>query len=245
MDKIKQLAAWIEESHSTVFFGGAGTSTESNVPDFRSEDGLYKIDFQGIRPEEVLSRDFYFDHTDLFYKFLKTYLLKSDIQPHKGHHALVSLEREGMLDAIITQNIDGLHQMAGSKNVFELHGTLAKYHCINCRTPYTATILSEQSSLVPTCPKCGGNLKPDVVLYQEGLDDHVVSGAIKAIAGADLLIVCGTSLVVYPAAGFLQYYRGKRLVLINRDETPYDGRADLVIRAPFGEVFGSLVRRTT
>jgi NAD-dependent deacetylase len=245
MDNIQQLAAWLNEARSTVFFGGAGTSTESNVPDFRSKDGLYQVDFRGIRPEEVLSRDFFFDHTDLFYQFLKTYLLKPDIQPHKGHRALVALETAGKLDAIITQNIDGLHQRAGSKNVFELHGTLAKYHCIRCHAPYTAEILAQQTSLIPACPACGGHLKPDVVLYQEGLDDNVVRGAITAISSADLLIVCGTSLVVYPAAGFLQYYRGKRLVLINRDETPYDVKADLIIRAPFGEVFEAVMTYLT
>lgn len=237
MTPYEALANILKTSKSTVFFGGAGTSTESNVPDFRSKDGLYQIDFKGIKPEEVLSRDFFFDHTDLFYTFLKTYLIKEDIKPHFGHHALVTLEKRGLLDAIITQNIDNLHQAAGSKKVYELHGSLSTYHCVKCHSQYQQDVLSTQETLIPKCRRCDGILKPNVVLYQEGLDDVTVRGAIKAISNADVLIICGTSLVVYPAAGFLQYFRGRRLVLINRDETSYDQRANLKFNEAFGHVF--------
>ena len=237
MNPYEQLAHWIKTSNSTVFFGGAGTSTESKVPDFRSKDGLYQINFNGIRPEEVLSRDFFFNQTDLFYTFVKTYLVKDDIQPHFGHEALVKLEENHLLDSIITQNIDNLHQKAGSKRVYELHGSLSSYHCVKCHANYDDSVLTTQTQTIPKCTLCGDILKPDVVLYQEGLDDETVGKAINAIANADLLIVCGTSLVVYPAAGFLQYFRGKHLVLINRDATSYDQNANLKFNEAFGDVF--------
>jgi len=243
MDQLTTLLQYIEHASSTVFFGGAGTSTESNVPDFRSKDGLYSMDFNGIPPEKILSHDFFYEHTDLFYDYLKTYLLVDGITPHKGHYALVALEKAGLLDAIITQNIDNLHQEAGSKTVHELHGSLSKYHCTKCLKTYTLTDIKKITAPVPLCAECGHIIKPDVVLYQEGLDEQTINNAIKAISKADVLIVCGTSLVVYPAAGFLQYFNGEHLVLINRDITPFDQQADLVIRNSFGDVFDKLVQR--
>ena len=243
MNQITTLLQYIKLSKSTVFFGGAGTSTESNVPDFRSKDGLYSMDFNGIPPEKILSHDFFFKHTDLFYEYLKTYLMADGITPHKGHHALVTLEKSGLLDAIITQNIDNLHQEAGSKVVYELHGSLSRYHCTNCNKPYTLSDIKATTAAIPLCTNCQHKIKPDVVLYQEGLDDHTIHKAINAISNADVLIVCGTSLVVYPAAGFLQYFKGKHLVLINRDITSYDQQADLVIRGSFGDVFDKLIEQ--
>jgi len=243
MDYLNTLIQYIQTSKSTVFFGGAGTSTESNVPDFRSKDGLYSMDFNGIPPEKILSHDFFFSHTALFYEYLKTYLLADGITPHKGHHALVALEKAGMLDAIITQNIDNLHQEAGSKIVYELHGSLSKYHCTKCHKAYTLADIKADTTAIPTCDECHHKIKPDVVLYQEGLNEQTIKNAIRAISSAEVLIVCGTSLVVYPAAGFLQYFNGKHLILINRDVTPYDQQADLVIRESFGDVFDALIKK--
>ena len=238
MDNRSTLTRWIEESRAIVFFGGAGVSTESGLKDFRSQDGLYheKYDYP---PETILSHSFFFSHTAEFYRFYRDKMLCLTAKPNAAHLALARLEQRGKLKAIVTQNIDGLHQAAGSKKVFELHGSVHRNHCLQCGKFYTAEDI-EKSTGVPRCT-CGGLIKPDVVLYEEGLDQKCLMGAIQAIAQADLLIVGGTSLTVYPAAGLLQYYGGNRLVLINRDATPLDGQANLVFRDPIGQVLGAAV----
>ena len=233
MDSLSTLRTWIRESDNTVFFGGAGVSTESGLKDFRSVDGLYHEKFD-YPPEEILSHSFFFAHTEYFYNFYREKMLCPEVQPNRAHKALAELEKQGKLKAVITQNIDGLHQMAGSKTVYELHGSVHRNYCMKCRAFYDASrILNSQG--IPKCT-CGGTIKPDVVLYEEGLDDACVMGAVKAISEADVLIVGGTSLTVYPAAGLLRYYRGNKLVLINRDETPYDSSADLIFHDSIGEV---------
>ena len=238
MDNLSTLKSWIKESSRIVFFGGAGVSTESGLKDFRSQDGLYheKYDYP---PETILSHSFFFSHTAEFYRFYRDKMLCLTAKPNAAHLALARLEQRGKLKAIVTQNIDGLHQAAGSKRVFELHGSVHRNHCLKCGKFYTAEDI-EKSTGVPRCT-CGGLIKPDVVLYEEGLDQKCLMGAIQAIAQADLLIVGGTSLTVYPAAGLLQYYGGNRLVLINRDVTPLDGQANLVFRDPIGQVLGAAV----
>ena len=238
MDNLSTLKSWIKESSRIVFFGGAGVSTESGLKDFRSQDGLYheKYDYP---PETILSHSFFFSHTAEFYRFYRDKMLCLTAKPNAAHLALARLEQRGKLSAIVTQNIDGLHQAAGSKRVFELHGSVLRNHCLQCGKFYTAEDI-EKSTGVPRCT-CGGLIKPDVVLYEEGLDQKCLMGAIQAIAQADLLIVGGTSLTVYPAAGLLQYYGGNRLVLINRDATPLDGQANLVFRDPIGQVLGAAV----
>ena len=238
MDNLSTLTRWIEESRAIVFFGGAGVSTESGLKDFRSQDGLYheKYDYP---PETILSHSFFFSHTAEFYRFYRDKMLCLTAKPNAAHLALARLEQRGKLSAIVTQNIDGLHQAAGSKRVFELHGSVHRNYCLKCGKFYTAEDI-EKSTGVPRCT-CGGLIKPDVVLYEEGLDQKCLLGAIQAIAQADLLIVGGTSLTVYPAAGLLQYYGGNRLVLINRDATPLDGQANLVFRDPIGQVLGAAV----
>ena len=238
MDNLSTLTRWIEESSAIVFFGGAGVSTESGLKDFRSQDGLYheKYDYP---PETILSHSFFFSHTAEFYRFYRDKMLCLTAKPNAAHLALARLEQRGKLSAIVTQNINGLHQAAGSKRVFELHGSVHRNHCLQCGKFYTAEDI-ERSTGVPRCT-CGGLIKPDVVLYEEGLDQKCLMGAIQAIAQADLLIVGGTSLTVYPAAGLLQYYGGNRLVLINRDATPLDGQANLVFRDPIGQVLGAAV----
>ena len=238
MDNLSTLTRWIEESSAIVFFGGAGVSTESGLKDFRSQDGLYheKYDYP---PETILSHSFFFSHTAEFYRFYRDKILCLTAKPNAAHLALARLEQRGKLSAIVTQNIDGLHQAAGSKKVFELHGSVHRNYCLKCGKFYTAEDI-EKSTGVPRCT-CGGLIKPDVVLYEEGLDQKCLMGAIQAIAQADLLIVGGTSLTVYPAAGLLQYYGGNRLVLINRDATPLDGQANLVFRDPIGQVLGAAV----
>ena len=238
MDNLSTLKSWIKESSRIVFFGGAGVSTESGLKDFRSQDGLYheKYDYP---PETILSHSFFFSHTAEFYRFYRDKMLCLTAKPNAAHLALARLEQRGKLSAIVTQNIDGLHQAAGSKRVFELHGSVHRNHCLQCGKFYTAEDI-EKSTGVPRCT-CGGLIKPDVVLYEEGLDQKCLMGAIQAIAQADLLIVGGTSLTVYPAAGLLQYYGGNRLVLINRDATPMDGQANLVFRDPIGQVLGAAV----
>lgn len=238
MDNLSTLTRWIEESRAIVFFGGAGVSTESGLKDFRSQDGLYheKYDYP---PETILSHSFFFSHTAEFYRFYRDKMLCLTAKPNAAHLALARLEQRGKLKAIVTQNIDGLHQAAGSKRVFELHGSVHRNYCLKCGKFYTAEDI-EKSTGVPRCT-CGGLIKPDVVLYEEGLDQKCLMGAIQAIAQADLLIVGGTSLTVYPAAGLLQYYGGNRLVLINRDATPLDGQANLVFRDPIGQVLGAAV----
>ena len=238
MDKLSTLRNWISESKKIVYFGGAGVSTESGIPAFRSVDGLYHQKFD-YPPETILSHSFFFSHTDYFYKFYREKMLVTDIEPNRAHVALAKLEQQGKLSAVVTQNIDGLHQKAGSVNVYELHGSVHRNYCRKCRKFYSGEDLL-QTTGVPKCA-CGGIIKPDVVLYEESLDDACIMGAIRAIAEADLLIVGGTSLTVYPAAGLIRYYQGDRLVLINRDETPYDHEADLVFRESIGEVLSAVV----
>ena len=233
MDRISTLRSWIEESRRIVFFGGAGVSTESGIPDFRSVDGLYHQKFD-YPPETILSHSFFRSHPEEFYRFYKEKMLVLDVEPNRAHKALAALEQQGKLSAVVTQNIDGLHQKAGSKQVFELHGSIHRNYCQKCRKFYGPEFI-QQSVGIPRC-SCGGTIKPDVVLYEESLDDRCIMGAVRAIAEADLLIVGGTSLTVYPAAGLIRYYRGSRLVLINRDETPYDDEASLVFRESIGQV---------
>ena len=235
--KISQLQSWIEESDNIVFFGGAGVSTESGIPDFRSVDGLYsqKYDYP---PETMLSHSFFMANPEAFYRFYHDKLVIRGAKPNAAHRALAQLEQQGKLKAVITQNIDGLHQMAGSKNVLELHGSTYRNYCMACGKTYDyETVANAQG--VPRC-SCGGIIRPDVVLYEESLDMSVIRLAVDAIRQADVLIVGGTSLVVYPAAGLIGDYRGHKLVLINRDATAYDGEADLIIRDKIGQVFTAL-----
>ena len=235
MEAEKQLKSWIEESGNIVFFGGAGVSTESGIPDFRSKDGLYHQQYD-YPPEEILSHSFYMKNPEEFYRFYRNKMLAPGAKPNKAHLALAKLEREGRLKAVITQNIDGLHQAAGSREVLELHGSVHRNHCLRCGKFYGLEAI-ENSSGIPRC-SCGGMIKPDVVLYEEGLDMDVLNRAVNYISRADVLIVGGTSLTVYPAAGLIDYYRGHKLVLINRDATALDSRADLVISGKIGEVLG-------
>ncbi len=234
---METLKTWIQESHNIVFFGGAGVSTESGIPDFRSVDGLYSQKFD-YPPETIISHSFYKRDPEYFFRFYKEKMLPLGFEPNITHRVLARWEAEGKLSAVVTQNIDGLHQKAGSKKVYELHGSVLRNYCTRCRKFYSANFIKDAPG-VPMCD-CGGIVKPNVVLYEEGLDDATVMGAVRALAGADLLIVAGTSLTVYPAAGLLQYYRGQRLVLINRDPTPYDYRADLVLHKSLGQVFREL-----
>ena len=241
MDRISTLRSWIEESRRIVFFGGAGVSTESGIPDFRSVDGLYHQKFD-YPPETILSHSFFRSHPEEFYRFYKEKMLVLDVEPNRAHKALAALEQQGKLSAVVTQNIDGLHQKAGSKQVFELHGSIHRNYCQKCRKFYGPEFV-QQSVGIPRC-SCGGTVKPDVVLYEESLDDRCIMGAVRAIAEADLLIVGGTSLTVYPAAGLIRYYQGNRLVLINRDETPYDDEANLVFRESIGQVLEEACRHS-
>ena len=236
--EIETLKTWIEASDNIVFFGGAGVSTESGIPDFRSTDGLYHQKFE-YPPETILSHTFFYQHTEYFYRLYREKMLPLEAEPNAAHRALAALERAGKLRAIVTQNIDGLHQKAGSKNVYELHGSIWRNYCTKCGKAYSAEFIRDSGG-VPHCA-CGGLIKPDVVLYEEGLDEKTIKGAVRAIAEADVLIVGGTSLTVYPAAGLIRYYGGNRLVLINRDETPYDGYANLIFREPIGQVLGQCV----
>lgn len=232
-----RLAEMIKESENIVFFGGAGVSTESGVKDYRSEDGLYNtVKEYGASPEEILSHSFFFSHTDVFYDFYRKYFI-ADVQPNGAHKSLVKLEKTGKLKAVITQNIDGLHQKAGSKNVIELHGNAGKFSCTKCMSPINPTEAIEQikSGKVPKCAECGAVLKPKVVLYEEPLYDGVAERAVEAIANADLLIVGGTSLAVYPAASFINYFGGRHIVIINNMQTGYDKRADLIVRENIGD----------
>ena len=229
----RQLEELIAKSSNIVFFGGAGVSTESGIPDFRSVDGLYhqKYDYP---PETILSHTFFEQHTEEFYKFYRDKLIVKNARPNAAHLRLARLEAQGKLKAVITQNIDGLHQAAGSKNVFELHGSTLRNYCTRCGKFYPVDFIAESTG-VPRC-SCGGIVKPDVVLYEEGLDEATLVGAIQAIEAADLLIVGGTSLAVYPAAGLLRYYRGPELVLLNKAPTPADRMATLILREPIGRV---------
>ena len=231
------LRQWIRESSRIVFFGGAGVSTESGIPDFRGVDGLYRQKY-AYPPEEILSHGFFIRHPDEFYRFYREKILITDAQPNPAHLKLAELEREGKLTAVVTQNIDGLHQKAGSKNVLELHGSIHRNYCTRCHKFYTAEQLAEMPG-VPHCD-CGGIIKPDVVLYGEGLDEDVVRRAMSAIMQADMLIIGGTSLSVYPAASYVDLYNGHKLVLINKSATPRDGIADLIIREPIGKVMSEV-----
>ncbi len=231
------LREMVQSSSRIVFFGGAGVSTESGIPDFRSQDGLYHMKY-AYPPETILSADFFYGHPEEFYAFYRDKMLPLGAEPNIVHKKLAAWETEGRLSAIVTQNIDGLHQKAGSKKVYELHGSVYRNHCMNCGKFYSAEEIARGRG-VPRCT-CGGIVKPDVVLYGEPLDDETVSGAVRAIQAADLLIVAGTSLTVWPAAGFLNYFRGDHLALINRDATPFDDRCELVLRKNLGEVFVAL-----
>lgn len=238
MNAVEQLTQWVKESDKIVFFGGAGVSTESGIPDFRSQDGLYHQQYD-LPPETILSHDYFFAHTDEFYRFYRDKMLCLNVQPNAAHYALAKLEQMGKLQAVVTQNIDGLHQRAGSQRVYELHGSVYRNNCLSCGAAYPVEEIAAGEG-IPCCPHCGGVIKPDVVLYQEGLDQRTIQGAVEAIASADLLIVGGTSLVVYPAAGLLEYFRGNRLALINRDATSYDSRAGIVIREPIAGVLDAV-----
>lgn len=238
MDNIAVLKEWIENSDNIVFFGGAGVSTESGIPDFRSVDGLYNQQYD-YPPETILSHTFYQRNTKEFYRFYKNKIICSEAKPNKAHIALAKLEEQGKLKAVITQNIDGLHQAAGSKEVMELHGSVKRNYCTRCHRFFDEKYIME-SEEVPKCD-CGGTIKPDVVLYEEGLDSATMQKSISYIYDADILIVGGTSLTVYPAAGLIDYYRGKKLVLINKSATPMDGKADLIITEAIGEVLSKVV----
>ncbi len=238
MDTMETLKSWADEAQRIVFFGGAGVSTESGIPDFRSVDGLYHQKFD-YPPEQILSHSFFLRQPEYFYRFYREKMLPLEAEPNAAHRKLAEWEREGRLLAVVTQNIDGLHQKAGSKAVYELHGSVHRNYCMKCRKFFGPEYVRDHTPL-PRCDACGGLIKPDVVLYEESLDDACIQGAVEAIAKADVLIVGGTSLTVYPAAGLIRYYRGHRLVLINRDATPYDSEADLVVRTPIGETFAKL-----
>ncbi|MDO4789087.1 MAG: NAD-dependent protein deacylase [Johnsonella sp.] len=239
-EKISELRKWIEESDNIVFFGGAGVSTESNIPDFRSQDGLYHRQYD-YPPETILSHSFFKQNTEEFYRFYRDKMIYKDAKPNSAHFALAKLEREGKLKAVITQNIDGLHQMAGSREVLELHGSVLRNYCIKCKKRYgVERILSSKG--IPLC-ECKGLIRPDVVLYEEGLDSDVMARSLRYIREADMLIVGGTSLIVYPAAGFIDYYKGKKLVLINKSETAADCKVDLLIHESIGRVLEQALQK--
>ena len=233
-ESIVRLREMIKESDNVVFFGGAGVSTESGIPDFRSVDGLYNQEWK-FPPETILSRSFFDRNPEEYFRFHRAKLVIDGVKPNRAHLRLAELEAEGKLKAVITQNIDGLHQAAGSKNVLELHGSILRAYCSRCRRPFPADIINKGEG-VPRCG-CGGVIRPDIVLYEEPLDENVMDSAIRYIRSADVLIIGGTSLNVYPAAGLIRYYRGNKLVLVNLSETPYDSYADLVIHEKIGEVF--------
>lgn len=235
--EIQKLQEIIDDSKNIVFFGGAGVSTESNIPDFRSADGLYHQKYK-YSPEQVVSHTFFMRFPDAFYEFYKDKMMLLDAKPNPAHMKLAELEAAGKLSAIVTQNIDGLHQAAGSKCVYELHGSIHRNYCMRCHQFYNAEEVKNADG-VPRC-SCGGMIKPDVVLYEEGLDGDVITGAVNAIANADTLIIGGTSLVVYPAAGFIDYFRGKHLVVINKSETAKSVKAELSIAAPIGQILGQI-----
>ena len=240
-EEIKTLAQMIKDSKRIVFFGGAGVSTESGIPDFRSEQGIYNtIHEYGAPPEEMLSHTFFMRNTEKFYDFYRSTMIYPDAQPNDAHKALAKLEAAGKLTAIVTQNIDGLHQAAGSKRVYEVHGSVHRNYCMKCHKAFSLDEVMAMKG-IPRCDKCGGVIKPDVVLYEESLDEDAINGSIEAIRQADMLIVGGTSLNVYPAAGFVSYYKGSRLVLINKSATSYDKYADLLIHDSIGKVLSQAV----
>lgn len=238
MTERETLKKWLAESKNIVFFGGAGVSTESNIPDFRSTDGLYNQQY-AYPPETILSHTFYMRKTEEFYRFYRNKMLFPDAKPNRAHKALAKLEAEGRLKAVVTQNIDGLHQKAGSKEVMELHGSVLRNYCQRCGKFHGIEAILHSDG-VPKC-ECGGTIKPDVVLYEEGLDQHTIQRSVYHISNADVLIIGGTSLTVYPAAGLIDYYNGNKLVLINKSVTAMDSRADLVISGPIGEILGDAV----
>lgn len=237
-EQLETLKTWINESDNIVFFGGAGVSTESGIPDFRSVDGLYHQQYD-YPPETILSHTFFKRNTEEFYRFYRAKMLALDAKPNAAHKKLAEWEQQGKLKAVVTQNIDGLHQAAGSKVVYELHGSVHRNYCQKCGAFYDARYMLESTG-IPRCEKCGGLIKPDVVLYEEGLDQATINGAVRAISQADVLIIGGTSLTVYPAAGLIDYYNGNKLVLINKSVTPMDNRADLLVQGPIGEIFSQL-----
>lgn len=237
----KELKEIIENSESITFFGGAGVSTESNIPDFRSKEGLYATKMKyGMSPERILSHSFFVSNSETFFDYYKNNLIYLDAKENMAHIALAKLEKQGKLKGVITQNIDGLHQKAGSEKVLELHGSVLRNYCIDCGKEFQVEYVMEKEG-IPYCDLCNGIVRPDVVLYEEALDDNVVREAISLISSCDTLIVGGTSLVVYPAAGLIEYFRGKNLVLINKSSTGYDSRANLVIQKSIGEVLGEIV----
>lgn len=237
-DKIRQLKEIIDQTDNLVFFGGAGVSTESGIPDFRSVDGLYNMKYK-YPPETIISHSFFVRRPEEFYEFYKDKMMALDAKPNKAHEKLAQWEREGKCKAVVTQNIDGLHQMAGSQKVYELHGSIHRNYCTKCHKFFDAAYV-KNSEGCPVCDECGGLIKPDVVLYEEGLDNETVSNAIYAIRHADVMIIGGTSLAVYPAAGMIDYFKGSHLILINKSETARDSQADLVINDSIGEVLGQL-----
>ncbi|MDY6282513.1 MAG: NAD-dependent protein deacylase [Erysipelotrichaceae bacterium] len=237
-DKIASLQTIIDQAKHIVFFTGAGVSTDSGIPDFRSTNGLYNQTYK-YPPEEIISHSFFEENPEEFFRFYKDRMLYLDAQPNEVHRFIAECEKKEKSLGVVTQNIDGLHQKAGSKHVYELHGSVLRNYCMDCSTFYSAEYI-KNSEGIPRCQKCGGIIKPDVVLYEEGLSQAVVEGAVAAIQSADVMIVLGTSLVVYPAAGLIRYFSGRHLVLINRDATPYDSDADLLIQAPFADVFPHL-----
>lgn len=238
MNQMEQFLQWVKESDNIVFFGGAGVSTESGIPDFRSVDGLYNQEYD-YPPETILSHSFYMRHTSEFYRFYRNKMLCLDAKPNAAHKKLAELEAAGKLKAVITQNIDGLHQAAGSKTVLELHGSIHRNYCQECGKLFDAKYILNSKDR-PVCDACGGSIKPDVVLYEEGLDNDTMRQSIHSIANADMLIIGGTSLAVYPAAGLIDYYRGNKLTLINQSATPYDSRANLRIEGKIGEIFSNI-----
>lgn len=240
VENIKKIVKIINESNNIVFFGGAGVSTECGIPDFRSSNGLYnKVSKYNYSPEVILSHSFFQNHPDIFYDYLNNNLLRYNVSPNKGHFALAKLEHIGKIKAVITQNIDNLHQAAGSENVLELHGTLARFYCQNCLKNYSPDYIKSQNSL-PKC-ECGGVIRPDIVLYEEPLDERILEESIQYIKFAEVLIVAGTSLAVYPAAGLLRYFNGKHLIIINKESTNYDKKADVLIHEPFGETMDRIM----
>ena len=240
-ERIEKLRELIKESKRIVFFGGAGVSTESGVKDYRSEDGLYHtVKEYGVNPERILSHNFFISNPETFYDFYRKYFLQENIKPNDAHYALAKLEKEGKLTAVITQNIDYLHQTAGSKNVLELHGTARVHYCMSCKTLYPVENIKNER--VPKCDKCGDVIRPKVTLYEEALDEVTVDTAIDHIYASDLLIIGGTSLAVYPAAAYLRYYKGKNIVLINKSETAFDGKATLIFRESIGKVLSDATK---
>lgn len=241
IDHKEKLASWIKESRNIVFFGGAGISTESGIPDFRSAAGIYQMEKQSpYSPEEILSRSFFNRHPEVFFDFYKTKMIHTEARPNSAHNLLAKLEQSGQLSAIVTQNIDGLHQMAGNKKVLELHGSIHRNYCMDCDRFHSLDEVMNSPEIVPNCNVCGGIVKPDVVLYGENLDDSVIRDSVTAIAEADLLLIGGTSLTVQPAAHFVTYFQGKHTVLLNASSTAYDHQADLIITEPIGVVLGEV-----